>query len=217
MKKLTITLIAFLIMQNISAQTTIHTHDLLGRVTQIQYSNGEIETFAYDAVGNRILVTTPTPLPVELTKLIAYPTPNKNRQSTIDWTTQTEINADKFIVQHSTDGINFKYIGEIKAYGNTNERQEYTLDHLNPIAGVNYYRLITHDFDGTSATSHIVSVTFTATYTTLLFPNPTEFTTMLQVKGEVTVSNIHIIDMLGRTLNVTITKQGTNQWKFDVS
>lgn len=217
MKKLSITLLAFLVMQSLSAQTTIHTHDLLGRVTQIQYANGEIETFTYDAVGNRILVTTPTPLPVELIKLIAYPTPNKKRQSTIDWITQTEVNADKFSVQHSTDGINFITIGTVKAFGNTNEKQEYTLDHLNPIVGVNYYRLLTTDLDGSIATSHIVSVTFTDKYTTVLFPNPTNNETSLQIEGDVAVSNIHIVDMLGRTLNVPITKQSTNQWNLDVS
>ncbi|NOQ26944.1 MAG: hypothetical protein GQ564_16410, partial [Bacteroidales bacterium] len=53
MKHITILLLAYIFLSNIvSAQTTVK-HDELGRLTEIQYKNGETLTYAYDAVGNR--------------------------------------------------------------------------------------------------------------------------------------------------------------------
>ena len=96
-------------------------------------------------------------LPVELLFFHAYPIGEKAQ---LKWVTATEINADRFEVEHSTDGFSFRKIGEVKATGTTNHEQHYGLLHELPAKGINYYRLKQFDFGGSFEYSHIETVVF---------------------------------------------------------
>ncbi len=61
-------------------RTTRYTHDLLGRVTGIEYSDGSAVGFRYDSKGNLTVLTTPTPADNSFTwngvdKLTSFTTP----------------------------------------------------------------------------------------------------------------------------------------------
>ncbi len=92
---------------------------------------------------------------------------------TTKWTTSQELNSDLFEVEHSADGINFKKFGLLKAAGNSSTQKEYQLEHLQPIMGLNYYRLKMIDLDGSFTYSAVVKVIFNYGKSgPVAFPNP---------------------------------------------
>ena len=92
------------------------------------------------------------PLPVELLEFIAY---KKLRTSQLDWITASEINNEKFIVEHSLNGVDFYAIGEVAGAGTSTTEHFYEFVHEQPVNGKNYYRLTQVDYDGASSQSPI--------------------------------------------------------------
>ncbi|SFD15351.1 T9SS type A sorting domain-containing protein [Spirosoma endophyticum] len=84
-------------------------------------------------------------LPVTLLDFTAKPEGDRVQ---LAWTTAMERNTDRFVVERSRDLGEYVPVGELAAKGNTDERQYYGLTDLNPQPGVNYYRLMQVDNDG---------------------------------------------------------------------
>ncbi len=98
-------------------------------------------------------------LPVELIKLEAK---NTKSSSFITWSTASEINNSHFNVQYSTNGYDFKTIGDVDGNGTSNRLNSYEYVHHTPTVGTNYYRLEQVDYDGKTALSDIVMTTIKA-------------------------------------------------------
>jgi hypothetical protein len=94
-------------------------------------------------------------LPVELTTFTGY---NNGSENILSWTTATERNSLKFEVEKSADGINFSYIGEQAAAGNSAAPRSYGLVDPNPLLGNNYYRLKIIDRDLSFEYSNIINI-----------------------------------------------------------
>ena len=92
----------------------------------------------------------------------------------LSWATATETDAKDFIVNRSTDGINWTAVGNVKAAGNSNSEQKYTFADNNPQAGINYYQIVERDIDGNSTLSEITSVDFNSKGPAgfSVYPNP---------------------------------------------
>ncbi len=73
----------------------------------------------------------------------------ENDHTVLSWTTANESNTKNFIVQHSTDGINWTNIATLQAAGISTTNKNYTYTHINPVTGNNYYRLLQNNTDGT--------------------------------------------------------------------
>jgi hypothetical protein len=95
------------------------------------------------------------PLPISLTDLQAK---RQGKNVSIEWQTETELNNDYMVVEHSTDGRTFEEIGQVQGAGTTQQPQLYKLMHYEPATGLNYYRLRQVDFDGQFAYYGPVSV-----------------------------------------------------------
>lgn len=78
------------------------------------------------------------PLPIQL---ISFNGAQDGSDITLSWTTETELNNDYFVVQRSTDGINFADLAIIEGNGTSISRQTYSYSDPDPITGLNYYRL----------------------------------------------------------------------------
>jgi len=92
----------------------------------------------------------------------------------LTWQTVWEWDNNHFEVQHSIDGNDFTTLAEIKGQGTTVFISNYQYRHLDPLSGIQYYRLRQVDFDGTFAYSDVVAINFDKN-TTLNFsfwPNP---------------------------------------------
>jgi hypothetical protein len=86
-------------------------------------------------------------LPVNLT---AFNVSLINRKVAVTWTTSAEKNASHFVVQRSTDGVEFTDAGIIFTEGNYTTSRSYSFQ--DPVStnskGILYYRLKTVDLDG---------------------------------------------------------------------
>jgi hypothetical protein len=95
-------------------------------------------------------------LPVRLTKFTVQP--DEAFGNLILWETSSELNSDYFILQYSSDGVNFVDLLNITASGNSNELLNYSIRHQDPELAINYYRLLQVDFDGQSASYGPISI-----------------------------------------------------------
>ena len=93
------------------------------------------------------------PLPVKWTSFTVEAKPNTNL---LAWTTATEINNDRFDIERSSNGKNFKTIETVKGQGDSFKNVDYNYEDLSPISGSNYYRLKQVDFDGKYEYSDVI-------------------------------------------------------------
>jgi hypothetical protein len=170
--------------------------------------SGEDHFFGADAQGNlvnKIVCVYSGTLPIvwqsHTTAII------KNGESQITWSIATQINNEKYTIEHSTDGRNFSPIGEIAGDGTNNETKHYEYIHRSPSIGINYYRIKQVDYDGKYSYSDIVSVRYDGDHNINIYPNPTS--------SEVTVNTsepttLQIMDVYGRLLTIQDITEGQN-------
>jgi len=115
-----------------------------GTVTSASVGNFSPFALASTSINN--------PLPVTYKYFEASAGPYSNL---LEWVTLSEINADYFLVQRSTDGLEWTEVGSVSANGNSTSEIKYQLTDLNVDESVLYYRLKQVDFDGAYEYSEI--------------------------------------------------------------
>ena len=97
-----------------------------------------------------------------------------NGMSKLSWATLSEQNFSHFEVEYSTDGASFNKLGNVTGAGNSNSRIDYGFNHLQAVAGINYYRLRIVDRDGKFTYSNTVAlnVIIKGLSITAVYPNP---------------------------------------------
>jgi hypothetical protein len=96
----------------------------------------------------------------------------------LKWATESEVNANHFIIERSVDGINFKAIQRVNAAGGINTTTNY--GHIDAKAALLgsyrlYYRLKKVDADGSISYSVTISIPIlkqTASIVVQAYPNP---------------------------------------------
>lgn len=106
-----------------------------------------------------ILVDNSTPLPVTL---LNFEVDCENGFTVLNWSTASEINNDYFVIEKSTDAINFFPIATVQGNGNSNTVLSYTYTDETPNYATTYYRLKQVDFDGKFEYFNVVVSTCTA-------------------------------------------------------
>ncbi|MES2588893.1 MAG: T9SS type A sorting domain-containing protein [Bacteroidota bacterium] len=140
-----------------------------------------------------------TPLPIEL---IFFDT-KLNKQETVDlsWETNSERDNDYFTIDKSIDGVNWENLGTLKGAGTTTISQAYYLEDLNPILGVNYYRLKQTDFDGKVNEVGIRAIEINSKELFVLSPNPGK--NLVAISGkDLNEYTIEIFNNLGEKVDV---------------
>lgn len=94
--------------------------------------------------------------PVELMEFSADLESDQTVQLT--WATASEQGNDYFIVEHSSDGIDFDALEKIEGAGTTQDITTYEAVDDRPYVGANYYRLQQVDMNGTFTYSNIVEI-----------------------------------------------------------
>jgi hypothetical protein len=91
----------------------------------------------------------------------------------LSWKTQSEINSNYFVIERSTDGINFNTIGNKTAAGNSSAELSYGFSDPNMNVPAYYYRLKLVDIDGHFTYSNIAVVRKSGSIKGVrVFPNP---------------------------------------------
>jgi hypothetical protein len=175
-------------------------------------------TFNVVGFSSFYLSTSSIGLPITLANIKATATGNVN---TVNWTTASEQNISKFIVQRSATGNNFVSIGEVATQalnGNSSVALNYNFIDVNPIQGKQQYRLQMIDRDGKTKYSNIVTVRRGATSIEItdVRPNPTNGIVNFNIIGVNNNVNLAVRTLNGQTV---ITKNNTqsNNLSIDLS
>jgi hypothetical protein len=89
------------------------------------------------------------------------------------WSSASEINFEKYVVERSADGRNFTAMGTVPGTSLPQVNHYKLTDHL-PINGSNFYRLRMVDIDGTFAFSTVIRIDFTTLQKLSVYPNPSK-------------------------------------------
>ena len=177
---------------------------------------------AYDNGGN--LSNTATyvipviPVVILPVKLLSFDGKLAGGQTILNWITSQEINSHHFEVERSIDAANYQSIGSVTAAGYSTVSKKYGFTDINPVAGINYYRLKIVDKDGRYEYSNIVVIRINETVQINAWPNP--FTDKVSISMQMErASTLHLrmTDMSGRILvtkNVNV-QRGANQFNLD--
>ncbi len=141
-----------------------------------------------------------TPVPVELVYFTGSAEENGNL---LRWQTATEINNDRFEIEASIDGNEFRKIGTVEGNGTTSEVMDYSfLDPTN--ATLTYYRLKQVDLDGTYEFTNVVIVRRSNGVSLInMYPNPSKGHVNLSINSDKnTEITIQATDVLGRVVSV---------------
>jgi len=141
--------------------------------------------------------TSNNPLPIELLEFKAQ---FVKSSINITWKTATELNNDFFTVEKSFDGKQWRKLATMDGAGTSNVPLSYSYDDLSPIRGIQYYRLIQTDFDGTSTTSNIISVNVDEKLANdfIVYPNPTNDEVTITIRVDKKSFRIKLMDVNGR-------------------
>lgn len=123
----------------------------------------------------RILATTvqpPVPLPVEFSFIRAVA--NGVDNVTVNWKTAWEKNNSRFVVQRSTNAVDFIDVGVVDGKGTVIESNSYSFVDVSPAKGGNYYRVGQIDLGDTEPKgfSRTVSVNLKSAEWLTVSPNP---------------------------------------------
>lgn len=139
------------------------------------------------------------------------------------WTSSTETNLDKYILEKSENGLDFEYFKEMKAVGNTSYSTNYTTSDDLPFEKITYYRIRQVDLNGAYEYSNTISILNSAwdgfdVYN--LFPNPSEGLVNAEIYATQDIEfTLEIKDISGRTVRTTEHELqfGTNMMNFDLT
>lgn len=112
------------------------------------------------------------PLPVNL---VDFQARYESSVVNLTWTTEREINLDRFVVERSLDRESWKMVGEEPAIGNSATRQRYNMTDVDLPDGpsICHYRLRLQDGDGSFAYSDVRTLSIAPlSEELLLWPNP---------------------------------------------
>lgn len=157
-----------------------------------------------------------SPLPVSL---ISFSADCNSNAVQLNWSTASELNADRFIIERSREMNQWIAIRELSAGGNSNQIINYTFTDTDPISGTSYYRLRQVDFDGEEELFGPISVDCEYSSTAIkVYPNPTigAFTLEINSLTEVKNTTVQLTDVMGKVIasKVIDIVAGTNHIYF---
>lgn len=140
----------------------------------------------------------------------------------LDWITMNEHNNEYMAVEHSDDGKSFVEIGHVNGQGSSSIRQNYHFVDEQPTPGVNYYRLVQYDFDGTSRIHPILKIELEhkdiGSINARVYPNPAVSTTVVAWDAdEHNITEIYLYDLNGRVQRFYRQAPGSQRLDLDLT
>ncbi|RZM15979.1 MAG: T9SS type A sorting domain-containing protein [Pedobacter sp.] len=140
----------------------------------------------------------PLILPVSL---LNFEAAKQTSSVVLNWSTAQEVNSKHFIVERSNDGNTWTAIATINAAGNSSTTRNYTYTDLQPLNGINAYRLKQVDMDSRAVNSMVRSVLFSKKYEVKITPNPaTDFIKVYIAKDNRVNSSVILTDINGKRI-----------------
>lgn len=122
-----------------------------------------------------------------------------NKTVSLQWITTREIATKYFIVERTTDFMNYKTLDTVYAEDNGEFTNNYDAKDLYPLNNINYYRLRIADADGRISYSPIVAIRVTNAKAPLMFPNPANGYVNI-AQGTETIRQITVYNIVGKAV-----------------
>jgi hypothetical protein len=133
-----------------------------------------------------------------------------NASVLVKWSTVNELNNKFYVVERSTDELNFSASGQVNAGTNPVAVQQYSFTDFKAVAGVNYYRIKQVDADGKSSYSGIAKVILPDDILTWsIQPNPVKTYASFYTRKNLSAASIILADMSGKVVYTYQRKQIT--------
>jgi hypothetical protein len=118
----------------------------------------------------------------------------------LDWSTSQEINNKFFTIERSADGNTFSFLGKVNGAGNSSTIRKYHLDDLQPVDGVNYYRLSQTDIDGVRKNLEVKRITYKGSkdFRVTVLSAGNGVLNIAMHNAAVGMIQMRVIDMMGR-------------------
>jgi hypothetical protein len=127
----------------------------------------------------------------------------------LNWSTAMERNNDYFEVERSSDGRNFKVIGNRDAKGNSDVLQHYAYTDNAPLQGTNFYRIAQVDLDGKRSTTGIKDIYFSCGNAGIkVYPTLSNGTVYVSLPEGYEQAKLSVFNILSQQLNLSSTDQG---------
>ncbi|MCF2520670.1 T9SS type A sorting domain-containing protein [Dyadobacter sp. CY351] len=177
-------------------------------ITELQGAYTSFWANLNDSVIRRIFQTFPVDqsLPVNLT---SFDSEKEGSAVNLTWATTAETNSDRFDVQRSSNGKEWRTIQSIKAKGESSSKIEYSAIDTDPFEGDNLYRLHMIDKDGTSAYSRIRTVKFEGV-ATFMYPNPVSEELTIKAADWNKITKVEILGSNGKAVYQSTGKPSPN-------
>jgi hypothetical protein len=138
--------------------------------------------------------------PVELVSFSAKAV--DEREVLLEWATASEIALESFTLERSAEGIHWSTIGKILPAGGIFEAKSYAWIDVQPLYGINYYRLKMVDYSGQfgySKVEHVLIANVISQPALTLFPNPSSGQATLFLSGfSQSSAQIQLFDASGK-------------------
>lgn len=146
-------------------------------------------------------------------KLSAFAVKLNGTEVSINWATDMELNADKYEIERSIDGVNFSKIADVKSNGTTSLVSKYAYTDYLKINATVSYRLKMVDQDGSFAYSPVKAVKSNSGVEMSIYPNPATNYVIINSKDN-SSKKVQLV-----TMNGQIVKQvsGNNNINLSVS
>jgi uncharacterized repeat protein (TIGR03803 family) len=152
--------------------------------------NGSIPTYTF---------FTELPEPVLPLQLISFNAERNGSTNLLKWSTENEINTNRFEIERSSNSRAFVPIGSIKALGISKIKNDYSYTDEQPLKATNYYRLKIIDKDGKFSYSQIRSINNTGSFNVVVYPNPVRDNLTLDFNSEKKIdAKLQIVNAEGK-------------------
>ena len=120
---------------------------------------------SYNPDRFRVVFKALRPVPVTFVNIKAVKEENRVR---VSWNVANEINIKDYSVEKSSDGIRFEEIGNVLSANISS----YSFIDVDPLTGINYYRIRSNGYNSEIAYSNIVKLNIIQNQSITMFPNP---------------------------------------------
>ena len=159
--------------------------------------------------GGYVLISWETTIPVELS---AFSANVANGNVVLNWTTETELNNQKFVVERRITNSQFISIGNVLGNGTTTERKYYSFIDASVELGKYFYRLKQVDFTGSFEYSEIIviNVKYIPTEISMSQNYPNPFNPKTVISYQLPAASkviIKVYDMLGNEMETLVNEE----------
>lgn len=159
------------------------------------------------------LYNTYVTLPVSLKHFTAKA---QNNTALLNWETLSETNNSHFIINRSSNGVDYEQLQTITAKSAIGAKYQFT--DYSPLTGTNYYQLLQVDLDGKTTELGVKAVNFALenNVSIKVYPNPATQKVNLNFEPD-TFENVNLFDLTGKLLTSYKLQNSESTKEIDVS